>query len=36
MLSQRAKKYKLGTDRNIEWLHFFEKTNFNKIPDSKN
>ncbi|CAD8043499.1 unnamed protein product [Paramecium primaurelia] len=35
LLLQRAKKYKLKPDRKIEWLNFFEKTQFNKIPDSQ-
>ncbi|CAD8052388.1 unnamed protein product [Paramecium sonneborni] len=35
ILQQRAKKLKLKPDEQIEWLNYFAKTSFDKIPDSK-
>ncbi|CAK55974.1 unnamed protein product (macronuclear) [Paramecium tetraurelia] len=35
ILQLRASKWKLKTKREIEWLYYFNKTSFIKIPDSR-
>ncbi|CAD8049455.1 unnamed protein product [Paramecium sonneborni] len=35
ILKERAKKLKIPTDINIDWLNFFKKTDLSKIPDSE-
>ncbi|CAD8134126.1 unnamed protein product [Paramecium pentaurelia] len=35
ILKQRAKQLKIPLDVNIEWLNFFKKTDFSKIPEAE-